>query len=329
MQTILSTEYVPTKEGFAYWREQICDIFVQLEATQLTNNAFNGKIELGNMGNVNISIVTSDPHHVVRTKQQIAKASEDFFLVSLQTIGEGYVKQDQRTAKLVPGDFALYDSTRPYVLHFDQHFQQIVFQFPRAILLSRFGQAEQTTAVSLSGSDQPIHSTLSSFLRAISVSYFYFDTETNSRMVETAMDLLATSLKMQSGDKINEFTSTRSTANIHLIRARSFITASLTNPDLTPELIASTQGISTRYLHKLFQAEGTSVATHIRNHRLEQCRRDMRDARQSHLSVTDIAFKWGFNNAAHFSRIFKKQYNISPTDYRHKFNMKTGNFNNL
>ncbi|PYE44333.1 transcriptional regulator FeaR [Paenibacillus barcinonensis] len=314
MQTILSTEQVPEKEGFAYWRESICDVFVQLEATPLTNKPFNGRMEVGTMENISISAVSSDPQCVSRTRQQISKASEDFFLLSLQTAGKGYIEQDQRTANILPGDFVLYDSTRPYVLQFGQPFQQVVFQFPRSALLSRYKQAEQMTAIRIAGSGQPVHSMVSALLRTIHVAYPYFDTLTETRMAESAMDLLATSLGTISGIELNELHSTK---NIHLTRAYSFISASLMNPELTPELIASAQGISTRYLHKLFQTEGLSVAAYIRDLRLEQCCRDMRDVKQAHLSVMDIAFKWGFNNAAHFSRIFKKKYQVSPTDYRY------------
>jgi AraC-like DNA-binding protein len=33
-------------------------------------------------------------------------------------------------------------------------------------------------------------------------------------------------------------------------------------------------------------------------------------------SITQIAFSWGFNNAAHFSRCFKTRFGATPSDYR-------------
>ena len=65
-----------------------------------------------------------------RTPALIARASEDYFLVSIQTQGRGVVSQDGRDAVLAPGDFALYDSTRPYQLTFDGPFQQFVLKLP-------------------------------------------------------------------------------------------------------------------------------------------------------------------------------------------------------
>ena len=40
------------------------------------------------------------------------------------------------------------------------------------------------------------------------------------------------------------------------------------------------------------------------------------DQAQSEKSVTAIAFEWGFNSSAHFSRLFKSQVGVAPTSYR-------------
>ena len=35
-----------------------------------------------------------------------------------------------------------------------------------------------------------------------------------------------------------------------------------------------------------------------------------------HRSVSDIAFSWGFNDAAHFSRAFKERFRVTPKEFR-------------
>ena len=313
MKTILTTDQVAERERFAYWREMICDVFVKLDASQLSRQTFAGRMEVGSLEDIQITEVTADAQHVVRSKRQIAKSGEDYFLVSLQTIGQGYTSQDQREASLQPGDFVLYDSTRPYVLHFEKPFQQIVFQFPRSLLLARYRQAEQVTSVRIPGTQHPVSALVSSFLRALASSYPHLDPVTRLRTAESALDLLAASLRLVSGAKLDE---PDSMANLHRAGARAFISAHLADPNLNPSLVAASLGISTRYLHKLFEAEGQSVAAFIRDRRLEQCRRALADPEQIHRTVMDIAFQWGFNDAAHFSRIFKRRFGVSPTEYR-------------
>jgi AraC family transcriptional regulator, positive regulator of tynA and feaB len=87
--------------------------------------------------------------------------------------------------------------------------------------------------------------------------------------------------------------------------------------DLTPALIARANDISARTLHRVvrFQA-GMSVSQWIKQTRLERCAADMRDPAMRHRSITEIAFNWGFNSAAHFSRVFRQQFERSPREYR-------------
>lgn len=309
----MDTRHVEEHERFSYWRDAICDVFVQLDASQLSPHTFEGQMKIGSLKEIKISEVSADSQRVIRSKRQIQKAVEDYFLVSLQTKGQGYIEQDQRIAKLQPGDFALYDSTRPYVLHFEQPFQQIVFQFPRSLLLDRCKEAEQSTAVLHPGTQHPVCNFVSTFLKTVAHSYYHLDLTTQLRVSETTLDFLATALHAINGIKLNEV---HSMGNMYLSGARSFIKNHLADPNLTPDDVANSQGISTRYLHKLFEKEGQSVAAYIREQRLEQCRLDLSDPKQADFTITEIAFRWGFNNASHFSRAFKKHYGVKPSEYR-------------
>jgi AraC-like DNA-binding protein len=40
------------------------------------------------------------------------------------------------------------------------------------------------------------------------------------------------------------------------------------------------------------------------------------DREQSRKSVSAIAFEWGFNSSAHFSRLFKSQVGVAPSSFR-------------
>ena len=34
------------------------------------------------------------------------------------------------------------------------------------------------------------------------------------------------------------------------------------------------------------------------------------------MSITDIAYRWGFSDAAHFARMFRERFGMSPRRYR-------------
>ncbi len=71
-----------------------------------------------------------------------ARSDQDFVLVALGNRGDGGVVQDGRETVIHPGEFALYDTTRPYELKFNDAFTQTIFKVPREMLQRRLGRTE-------------------------------------------------------------------------------------------------------------------------------------------------------------------------------------------
>ncbi len=90
----------------------------------------------------------------------------------------------------------------------------------------------------------------------------------------------------------------------------------LSDPDLNVYQIAKEQGVSTRYLQKLFETTGDSFSHFVKDRRLERCRLDLRSPLHAQRTISEILFQWGFNDSASFSRAFREKYGISPRDYR-------------
>src|SRR5690554_610142 len=106
MSELLTTASVPQGQRLAYWTDMICDVYVQLDCDALRDDDFNGSIRSHSLAHLKLSVVESGPQRVMRTPGKISRASEDYFLVSIQTRGRGVVSQDGRNALLQPGDFA-------------------------------------------------------------------------------------------------------------------------------------------------------------------------------------------------------------------------------
>ncbi|MEG6654285.1 helix-turn-helix domain-containing protein, partial [Pseudomonas aeruginosa] len=87
-------------------------------------------------------------------------------------------------------------------------------------------------------------------------------------------------------------------------------------PRLSPDMLAGRLRISVRQLYRLFEEQGDSVCRYILRQRLSRSAADLGNPRLRGESITSIAFKWGFSDSAHFSRAFKKQFEVSPKDYR-------------
>lgn len=99
-------------------------------------------------------------------------------------------------------------------------------------------------------------------------------------------------------------------------RIRDVIEANLADPELSPATIAAASGTSVRGLYRHFVGLDVSVCAWIKHRRLERCLNDLRDDRMKERTITEIAFRWGFNDPAHFSRTFKERYGAPPRAFR-------------
>ena len=90
----------------------------------------------------------------------------------------------------------------------------------------------------------------------------------------------------------------------------------LDDPELSPTNVAQAEGISERYLQKLFEGTGDSFSHYVRERRLQRTAADLASPGHAALTVSEIAFRCGFNDAAHFSRMFRARFGTSPRDFR-------------
>jgi AraC-like DNA-binding protein len=105
-------------------------------------------------------------------------------------------------------------------------------------------------------------------------------------------------------------------AKVNCQQVKKFIGIEIRNPALSVQFVAERIGVTTRYLQLLFAEEQECVSQYIKRERLLGCLLDLRDGDFDHQSITEIAFSWGFNSAAHFSSSFKKEFGLNPRDYR-------------
>ncbi|GAA4334656.1 acetamidase/formamidase family protein [Pigmentiphaga soli] len=111
-------------------------------------------------------------------------------------------------------------------------------------------------------------------------------------------------------------TSPSATRTAVLNRICQAIEARLDDPTLSQAAIVEEQGLSSRYLQKLFESTGHSFTQYLRKRRLERCRADLSNPLLSALSISQVCFRWGFNDAPHFSRAFREEYGMTPREFR-------------
>ncbi|GAA1170375.1 helix-turn-helix domain-containing protein [Microbacterium oxydans] len=293
------------------FRAAVSESFVPLQVSTAGPDHFRGVIRGASVDEVHVTEVRATSHIVERTPELIARSDRSYFKLSLMLAGTGLLIQDDREAVLQAGDLAVYDTDRPYSLVFDEGFRTMVVMFPKHLLSLPPDVVGQLTAVRISG-QEGLGGMVVPYLTQLAGNLDQLAGATGARLAHSALDLVSTVFTRELGlDGVS--------ADPHralVQRIRSHIDRNLASTDLGPASIASAHFISSRHLHGLFQEQGVTVSTWIRTRRLEQCRRDLLDPMLADRPVAAIAARWGFVDAAHFSRAFKSAFGISPSEYR-------------
>lgn len=295
----------------AEFRAAVSRSFVPLQVTSTLGDEFRGSIRQASVGDVTFTVVVSDPHLVQRTPELIERSPRQFYKISLQLEGRSYLSQGGREIYLEPSDLAIYDTNKPYTLRFDAPFRVVVIQLPHERFDVPAHVAAHLTAVRLAGADG-LGRVVSPFLTTLAADLGQLEGPAGHRLVANGIDLLKLLFAHQA-----DAAKAATDPNWALLqRIRDHIDANLDDGELSPTSIAEATFISTRHLHNLFQKNNMTVSTYVRTRRLEKCYLDLTDPLRADEPVSSVGSRWGFTDAAHFSRVFKATYGETPSAAR-------------
>ncbi|WP_454852546.1 AraC-like ligand-binding domain-containing protein [Promicromonospora soli] len=296
--------------SFEQFQATVDRSFVPLRVSTHHQHDFEAAVRAATLKDFNLVEIACVPHVVERTRNLIGESTtEPAYKVSLMLEGTSYICQDGRDVILRPGDVAVYDTTRPYTLAFDDHMRTIVAMFPKRLVDLSDDRVARLTATAL-GRDDSLGEMVSSVLEQMAGRLHLVNASTGWRLARNAVDLVTILLRDQLGED-------RAVPADQLLDAvYAYIEEHLGDPALSPTQIAEAHYISVRYLHALFHNAGMTVSAYIRTRRLERCRTDLADPALAGSTVTAIASRWSFADAPHFSRTFRAAYGETPSDFR-------------
>jgi AraC-like DNA-binding protein len=304
----------PVSQRPDYWRDVVGRMLCPLELRLDDTLDVPDRLVVGDVGPVQVAeLAVSRPGGAERGWRHVRRADPELYKIDLVARGGAVIEQDGRQTAHAPGDFTFVDLSRPARWTNSRDASMVAVIFPRALLPLRREQLAQLTGVRFAG-DRGTAALVSTLVRQLPWHVDGAHPAEGARVGGAVLDLLAAAL----GGRLDRAgdVPVDSRRRALLLHARAFIEQHLGDPDLSPRTVAAAQFISTRYLHKLFEAEETTVAEWIRTRRLERCRRDLLDPAHRTEPVGTIGARWGLSNAAHFSRAFRAAYGISPLAYR-------------
>ncbi|WP_397474581.1 helix-turn-helix domain-containing protein [Pusillimonas sp.] len=306
-----STDDVAVADRIDYWNDKNTSVLVGLRSSSFDDDGLRAAQTNYDLGGLRLADISGNRHVIERNSEMVRRHPKPAIFASLVLKSKGFFYQGGDCHMLEPGDLILYDIQRPYAIGFNDSMRQLLFDLPSDFLCDQLPPNALARPIKIDGR-QGAGRVLAMSLRQRSTDFIgrphYADAPALRAEVHAVLQTLVSDhLAGKPGTGLSVS---------YLAAARAYIARNLHKPQLDGSQVAAALGVSSRHLSRLFAAEGATPTEYIRACRLRAARVDLADPGLAHLSVAVIAFKWGFVSQAHFSRVFRQHYGMTPTQAR-------------
>ena len=302
----------PAARRTASWNNTYSSRFAQVTFQPSSKGLFDAELRVTSLGFLGFADVRTNGASIERTAAHISETKAHFFSFLLMAQGGAQFSHYGKETRLNAGDFTLCDNAAPHRIQLDDGARFMILRASPKMLKTHLPCPEQLCGLRL-----PAELGLTSTASAMAHSLWRkaeegLPPEFGDRIAGHLLDVLGTAYSISLGHKMTNST----VVGIRKAQAKQFIEANLSDPDLSPGTVAEAMRISPRYLRVLFAEEKETTSAYILRRRLEECASQIANAAWRSLTVSEIAFSWGFNSAAHFARAFRAKYGMAPSEYR-------------
>ena len=299
---------VPSPERSAFWRNAFRELFdVESEATPLGGRTLDKTLERHDIGGLAVVALRGNSQQVLVRDWARAKTVH---LLLAQTSG-AFIETDGTRQALEPGCAYLVNTRGPVLIQTPDRFEHLALFFPLASsdATRSFIARRDASSLRLGGATG---ATLASSLIALLGNASEIAAAATPMLGRAIVGLFHAALAETLGVRDH---SSRRLETYHRERILKHAQAGLGDPDLSIDSIAAAVGLSTRRVHQLFAGSDMTLMRWVWSERLAQCRARLFDAESDKVRIGELAYEWGFSDAAHFSRAFRQRYGTSPSQH--------------
>jgi AraC-like DNA-binding protein len=299
----------PVRERHDAWADALGRFFLPWTVTSRAATDVHTTVQQCQLDDCRYVHCTTNPISGRRSSSDIGRTRGDYFSLLYVVSGAEVLRFEGREVFMARDHFVLWDSGRTMDFALAQSLEKLTLVIPERQMRALLPNAHDYVGIPVDGS-QGMSRLLTDHLRALKREIWQMSAGELVRIQSPTLELLA---RAYASVPCRRSVSRREET---FQRVKDFIVGHLADPGLTPATIARANGVSVRYLHLLFESLHTTAAAWIRSQRIERCRADLADPRLAPLSITDIAYRWGFSDAGHFGKVFRKAVRVSPREFR-------------
>lgn len=307
-----SADALPAASRAIEWNDLYSRQLNRVEFTPEDRHSFAARLSLGRLGPIQFVRMTTNRTDIRRTRRHIVPGAPRLYSFLLQARGSSVFQHCGQEAHLSEGDFTLCDSAAPHSFAVDDSSTVIMLRVDGATLKEYLPTPERFCGLQLRhevGLTAPMSAMVEKLDARLEEGFTsVYDTSVARHLLE--MMAMSYAIGFEELPDLSAVIKGRQAEVIRHIEDR------LRDPKLSPASVAEGLRISPRYLRTVFAGTGEKVSAYIIRRRLEECAKQIRNPAWAGHTLTEIAFAWGFNSAAHFTRTFHEQFGMAPREYR-------------
>jgi AraC family transcriptional regulator, positive regulator of tynA and feaB len=303
-----SDEFVPSDQ-FGAWESALNDSHLPWAIGGRSGDRFSGALGLKNFGDLRVVSCECEPFAGSRSARQISAGDGEYFGALLLLAGEERVRHLGHEMVLHPRSMMIWDSTKDIDFAIQSNIKKVTVFVPQD-RISSDSRSFLRHCAEVIDCQHGAPAVMASLLEVLAGELESIDQRAGTSAVDLTVELIASTLEASEDPNLTK-------AQRDLVTAiETYILDNLADTELTPEVIARHFFVSTRYLHLLFARSDRTVCRFIVEHRLDRARWELGRTAAQGESITRIAGRNGFDDPAHFSRLFKQRFGAAPRDFR-------------
>lgn len=310
-RSFFTTQYIDDgKERVHAWRESAGFIFDVNPHESIELPSFFANIESYNYGSLVTSICESRSSTFLRSPIDAARNGVDHFLIQIYLAGECHFSGDAQDNLAEVGDIFVLDATRLSEC-WTTDFRNFMLWVPRLLLESIVPDADSLHGRVIKAKT-PMASLLRTYLLSMHEQAGSMGFSEGALLTEPTLDLLGATLNAVPDNRAEHHVAVNAAM---LIAIKKYINSNLEYPDLSSDTIARALNVSRAKLYRICEPLG-GIQNYIRQQRLRRALTGLMSPGYSHLTIAQIGARWGFEESSSFTRAFRREFGLSPTDAR-------------
>ena len=307
-----STDHLPEKDRIPFWREHYAHVMLRADLEPAREVAFKAFITSLALPALQMVTASLSPARISRTGQYLADGNDDIVLcvnrtgmANVTSGGREQILREREAVLLSGGEAAAFDRIKQG--------GSFTLRVPRAVLESTVVDVDDALMRPIPG-DRGALKLLVDYAGLLRNESAAMDPQLLNLSVRHAHDLMALAIGPTAG--FAETARTRGLRASRLKLAKSHIVTNSHRRDISLAAVASSLGVTPRYIQRLFEVDGTTFSDFLVGQRLARAHRLLCEPNLGHMAISEIAYDSGFGDLSYFNRRFRRLYGLTPRNVR-------------